>query len=1563
MNPNNKGYIRATTISSEKFIIIGSENIELSGNVIMKNDVTLSSGLFNTNSIVPNITNSKSLGTSTKIWSNAYIHDLSINNNIEISGNTIINGVLQAPNIYTNALQVSGNATISGSTLYVPSSFTIDPNGHGDNTGTLLINGNLVVQGVTTTINSSVVDISDKMIILASNASNSFEANGAGFEISGAKVNFLYNNSSTTFNSSIGISISGNVVPLTNSVGSLGESGKIWDIAYIRELNVTNFTNSIDGAKIANETITSTQIMNGSILGTDISNDTITSANIRDGSILTADICDNAITFNKLAYNSVGNTRIINGAVTHEKLSSDCIQSHNIVDGTIVDDDISGNANILGSKLANNSITSDKINQANNWTFSQLTTTRANIRDISTTNIEVSGNIMPLRDNSSNLGSSLNRWNYIYVNDLSVNTINGQAYSAGGGGGGGGGSTVLTSITSNIIPSTTNTYNLGSTTSYWSNAYINNLKVSNRVYQEISNNSNWNAVNGHYGLMKTSYPALNPITIMESMTWTRRTHVPFHSALPARRWADVCWSPKLRLFVAVNVTNNPNAGVYGNIGYSQDGINWNYIYANTNWNHRSLYSVCWSDELGIFVACGLYSIIMYSADGINWSESNAINWNSTRNPEGGNIDGYDICWSPQLRLFVIIDKETSEGDKIIVSSNGIDWTSVGINYTNGWIRTNLTCICWSPELGIFVALDGYWRGGDKPIASVLTSSDGFNWNITIISQQYSTWETVCWSPQLGLFAACSTVEYAAPQLMTSRNGVDWTIIDRSVNDAPFAGDWSDIIWCAELGFFVVSSNQAYWVGGGPYLVSSNGIDWITRDNYEYLASDGLSMTLHSMCWCPHLGIIVGVGGGSEVSARGGGGNGGGQIWTTSLKIRPPTISNVFDSSFNRIDENGKWTFSAVDVSGALNVMGTVSAPNLYTKTEVDVSFVSKELFDASINALASGGGGGGGGGGSTDLTSITSNIIPSTTNTYNLGSTTSYWSNAYINNLKVSNRVYQEISGGINDPSWAAVNGYYALAKDAYPALNPLSSGVNAVMNWSFFLTQFNPICDAQDINSICWSPELRIFVAVASSWQPTRIMTSINGTIWIPRTTPVNLIMMGVCWSSELLIFVAVSYNTNIVLTSINGTTWIQTTAHTGNWTGICWSPQLGLFVAVAPDGVNNIMTSTDGINWLLGTIQDTSWLTNDWFARICWSAELGMFAIVNTANAAVLTSTNGINWTVRTIDNLSVWGGLDICWSKELGIFVAVGLENKGIISNNGINWRVTEINLGYDVTRAVVWSPQLKIFIAFAWMGSRLLISNDGINWTERFISNETYHQASCWSPELGIFVVGGTRGFLYSSLKGRPPTSYNVFDSSFNSIDETGKWSFQNLGVTGTFTNTSDDRLKHNEVVISNGLAIIDSLTPKFYQKTLTMLDASYNGDLSGQAWTYEAGIIAQELLQISDLSFVVSGGNYYQERYIYSRPTNGPSNANYDPSFNIYDISNANYTISNDLITQAYNVNYNSVFVYGLAAIKELHTKVKAQEASISTLQTSMLEQQATINSLLTRLQALETSAN
>ena len=74
----------------------------------------------------------------------------------------------------------------------------------------------------------------------------------------------------------------------------------------------------------------------------------------------------------------------------------------------------------------------------------------------------------------------------------------------------------------------------------------------------------------------------------------------------------------------------------------------------------------------------------------------------------------------------------------------------------------------------------------------------------------------------------------------------------------------------------------------------------------------------------------------------------------------------------------------------------------------------------------------------------------------------------------------------------------------------------------------------------------------------------------------------------------------------------------------------------------------------------------------------------------------------------------------------------------------------------------------------------------------------------------------------------------------------------------------------------------------------MLAADYNGDLSGYNWNYESGLIAQDLLT-SDLSWVVSGGDY---------------------------IDNSGNNVEN-----SYGVNYNSIFTYGLAGIKELDTIV------------------------------------
>jgi hypothetical protein len=604
------------------------------------------------------------------------------------------------------------------------------------------------------------------------------------------------------------------------------------------------------------------------------------------------------------------------------------------------------------------------------------------------------------------------------------------------------------------------------------------------------------------------------------------------------------------------------------------------------------------------------------------------------------------------------------------------------------------------------------------------------------------------------------------------------------------------------------------------------------------------------------------------------------------------------------------------------------------------------------------------GGGTINLASITSNIIPSTTNTFNLGSRTNYWNNGYIRNLVTSARAYQGISGDISggnfgDISWSAVNGYYGLAKDAYPALNPRSSGDLAVSTWTG-----RTILGAEYV-SCCWSPELRLFVAVSAE-NDGKIITSTNGINWLEQTYPTSTNWSSVCWSPQLRLFIAVATNApldRVVASSTNGNIWTQVinAAIPTGLIDICWSAELGIFVAVSVN--RNIITSIDGSN---------NWIprgsSNIEFGKICWSAELGIFVGTAYYGNQIMTSNNGIDWITITIDSLDVntwiWG---ICWSSQLGIFVIVSLNgpHRVATSIDGINWtpRIQEQGIQLTSWTSVCWSAQLELFVAVSTEGS-IMTSFNGIIW-KLGISTSRDLRTLCWSPELGLFVsLSRYQGVLTSSLKGRPPTSYNVFDSSFNRIDENGKWDFSNIEVTRLTVKeivvTSDDRLKHNEVAITNGLTIIDRLVPKFYQKTFDMLDASYNGDLSGYAWNYEAGLIAQEVLQISDLSYVVSGGDYYEKIIKYY-----DISANYEPRINYYDTSanyydtnanyydiSTNYEISYNLVTQSYGVNYNSLLTYGLAAIKELHAKVKAQELIL-------LEQQATINSLAARLVALE----
>ena len=102
------------------------------------------------------------------------------------------------------------NLTLTG---YIagPASMTIDPAAVGDNTGTLVIAGNLQVDGVTTTVNSETLTVSDKNITLASNATNNSTANGAGLTVAGANATLTYNGTTDEWEFNKSLRLSGNI--------------------------------------------------------------------------------------------------------------------------------------------------------------------------------------------------------------------------------------------------------------------------------------------------------------------------------------------------------------------------------------------------------------------------------------------------------------------------------------------------------------------------------------------------------------------------------------------------------------------------------------------------------------------------------------------------------------------------------------------------------------------------------------------------------------------------------------------------------------------------------------------------------------------------------------------------------------------------------------------------------------------------------------------------------------------------------------------------------------------------------------------------------------------------------------------------------------------------------------------------------------------------------------------------------------------------------------------------------------------------------------------------------
>jgi hypothetical protein len=277
--------------------------------------------------------------------------------------------------------------------------------------------------------------------------------------------------------------------------------------------------------------------------------------------------------------------------------------------------------------------------------------------------------------------------------------------------------------------------------------------------------------------------------------------------------------------------------------------------------------------------------------------------------------------------------------------------------------------------------------------------------------------------------------------------------------------------------------------------------------------------------------------------------------------------------------------------------------------------------------------------------------------------------------------------------------------------------------------------------NSVCWSPELSLFVAVGyKALASYRIMTSPDGSTWTGRTSPAGNPWYGVCWSPELSLFVAVSY-AGKAATSPDGITWTERTVPNSNtFSSVCWSPALSLFVAVSSNsvGLGGVLTSPNGITWT----ERTPAAALGW-SNVIWVPELALFVAIGLSGTnRVMTSPDGITWTIRTTPGQAAWYGL--AWAPELSLLVAVGARtgaNYIMTSPDGITW--TARTGPADVTwNSVAWSPEYALFIAVSESGvnNRRMKSYDGIVWTIDTDASTNYMWKSIvWSPERSQFVA--------------------------------------------------------------------------------------------------------------------------------------------------------------------------------------------------------------------------------
>lgn len=384
--------------------------------------------------------------------------------------------------------------------------------------------------------------------------------------------------------------------------------------------------------------------------------------------------------------------------------------------------------------------------------------------------------------------------------------------------------------------------------------------------------------------------------------------------------------------------------------------------------------------------------------------------------------------------------------------------------------------------------------------------------------------------------------------------------------------------------------------------------------------------------------------------------------------------------------------------------------------------------------------------------------------------------------------------------AWNSTSGPIGLAKNAQTIINPLVTGAKSLIANTFGFGISGTFNFPE--NGIVYDAKRQQFVVCSfSGGGPTnQVKVSTNGGVsWVDRSYAAATSQADWCIfyfdSIDTYLFTLVnSAVTNgramISTDGCNTFTLCNTPSSNLSYRGAAYSPELNVMVMCCASAnqltTNGICYSLDkGLTWNDAAVPAVSSRI-----QVIWAPELKRFFTTHTSGY-MLYSDDGINWTSTTVSQgaapLAQSSALE--WSRELGMMVSRPANNNSNVNNvscsyDGLTWfyaNNTSFFPSFMVN--IKWIGQLGLFVTVfgAGTGQRMAYSQNGLDWYLQTTPSDLFYRSIAYSPQLGLLCAIASqatdpRGFV-TTLSNRMPSSWTVFDSSYNRIDALGNWLFK------------------------------------------------------------------------------------------------------------------------------------------------------------------------------------------